>query len=238
MPRAHNFKDRKGEIFGRLTVIELSKKSKPKKIYWKCLCQCGNIIDVLSNSLISGNTKSCGCLRSELVSNKYSTHKKSTSSEYYTYYSMISRCYNKNNNVYQYYGGRGIKVCDRWLKSFENFYKDMGDKPSPKHSIDRINNNGDYEPNNCKWATQSEQTINSRHVLGQSGYRYIHNIGKGYRVELTREGNVRRSLVIRDIKNAVKIRDEWVREYEENKNTWIEKTKNKTYKRKEEELKE
>ena len=145
---------------------------------------------------------------------------------------MLKRCYNKNNNVYQYYGARGIKVCDRWLESFENFYEDMGDRPSSNHSLDRINNDGNYEPSNCKWSTQSEQVINSRRILSKSGYRYIYSTGKGYRVEVLRLGNRRQSLVIKDINDAVRLRDEWISEYKKDKNKWIEDTKNKTYKRK------
>lgn len=232
MQRSHNLKNLKGKVFGRLTVIELSKKSKPGKIYWECLCQCGNIKSISSNSLLSGNTKSCGCLRKEIVSSSKSTHKKSYSPEYNCYHHMLKRCYNKNNNVYQYYGARGIKVCDRWLESFENFYEDMGDRPSPNHSLDRINNDGNYEPSNCKWSTQSEQVINSRRILSKSGYRYIYSTGKGYRVEVLRLGNRRQSLVIKDINDAVRLRDEWISEYKKDKNKWIEDTKNKTYKRK------
>lgn len=232
MKRAHNFKNLEGKVFGRLTVIGLSEKSKPRKIYWECLCQCGNIKSISSTSLRSGNTKSCGCLRKEMLSSSKSTHKKSNSPEYNCYHHMIKRCYDKNNSAYQYYGARGIKVCDRWLESFENFYEDMGDRPSSQYSIDRIDNNGNYEPNNCRWSTQSEQVINSRRILSKSGYKYIHNTGKGYRVEVLRLGNRRQSLVIKDINDAVKLRDEWISEYEKDKNKWIEDTKHKTYKRK------
>lgn len=231
MSRAHNFNNLEGKIFGRLKVEKLSAKSKPKKIYWECVCECGNIVTIISSSLISGNTKSCGCLRKELTSSRRSTHKKSFSSEYNTYHHMIKRCYSKNHNSYDYYGGRGITVCDRWLESFENFYEDMGEKPSPKHSIDRINNDGNYEPDNCKWSTQSEQTVNSRHALSKSGHKYIHNIGTGYRVELSRMGNRRQSLVIKDIENAIKLKDLWLREFEEDKDKWVENTKYKIYER-------
>lgn len=236
MERAHNFKNLEGEVFGRLTVIKLSKKSKPKAIYWECLCQCGNIKSISSSSLCSGNTKSCGCLRKEMLSSSKSTHKKSGSPEYNCYHHMIKRCYNKNNNVYKYYGARGIKVCDRWLESFENFYEDMGSRPSSRHSIDRINNDGDYEPGNCKWSTQSEQTINSRHMLSKSGHRYIHNTGEGYRVEVSRMGHRRQSLVIKNIKDAITLRDEWIDEYNKDRDKWIQNTKYKTYKRKEREM--
>ena len=231
MSRAHNFNNLEGKIFGRLKVEKLSAKSKPKKIYWECVCECGNIVTIISSSLISGNTKSCGCLRKELTSSRRSTHKKSFSSEYNTYHHMIKRCYSKNHNSYDYYGGRGITVCERWLESFENFYEDVGEKPSKKHSLDRIDNDGNYEPSNCRWATQSTQVINSRRKKGKSGYKYIYDTGSGYKVDFAREYNRRISLTIKAIEDTIELRDLWLREYEEDKEKWIEDTINKTYKR-------
>ena len=231
MKKEDKFGELVGDRFGRLTITRVLNKSKHKRVYSECVCDCGNIVQVLLSSLKNGNTKSCGCLRKELTSLRMSTHKKSFSPEYNSYHHMIKRCYKKNTNVYSGYGGRGIKVCDRWLESFENFYKDMGEKPSKKHSLDRINNDGNYEPDNCRWATQSTQVINSRRKKGKSGYKYIYDTGSGYKVDFAREYNRRISLTIKAIEDTIELRDLWLREYEEDKEKWIEDTINKTYKR-------
>ena len=153
-----------GKRFGRLVVIsELKERTKQGKVKFKCICDCGNEIEAIGSKLKNGWTKSCSCLQKEKVKEIHSsnkTHGLSRTSIYSTYYGMISRCYNESNDSYIYYGGRGIKVCDRWLESFENFLADMGEKPSKDHSIDRINVNGNYEASNCKWATKIEQENN------------------------------------------------------------------------------
>lgn len=151
-----------GRRFGRLVVIRKTNiRSQSRHIKWSCICDCGNEISIISSSLKSGNTQSCGCLNIDNLKQR-KTHSRSHIPEYHSWNSMKGRCLNLNNLAYHNYGGRGIKVCDRWLNSFENFYEDMGPKPSPKHSIDRVNNDGHYEPSNCKWATSQEQNNNRR----------------------------------------------------------------------------
>jgi hypothetical protein len=160
----------KGDKYNRLTIIEevkplYDKRNKMVRIV-KCECECGNKSNYRLADIKRGMTKSCGCLHIELSTTRsikrLTTHNKSNINEYKTWGNIKTRCYNKNREEYKNYGGRGITVCDRWLSSFENFYKDMGHKPTPSHSIDRINVNGNYEPDNCKWSTRKEQANNKR----------------------------------------------------------------------------
>lgn len=147
--------------FGRLRVIR-SIGSRSGRQFWKCLCSCGNVTDVESSSLVRGNTTSCGCARYENATASSTTHGMSHLPEYSTWKSIRRRCLVETSKDYKDYGGRGIKICDTWIESFENFYADMGPRPSPNHSIDRENNNGNYEPGNCRWTTAEEQALNKR----------------------------------------------------------------------------
>lgn len=155
-----------GRKFNRLTIIELYSSIKGIQKY-RCKCDCGTERIVEKHSLLKGNTQSCGCLRMERLLAKNIKHGHALSgglrtSEYMCYHKIKFRCYNKTDKDYKHYGGRGIVMCERWLQSFENFLADIGAKPTSKHSIDRIDVNGNYEPNNCRWATQKEQTRNKR----------------------------------------------------------------------------
>ena len=157
-----NKKDLTGQRFGRLIAIEPIEERKDTHIIWRCLCDCGNECFVKSSRLINGATKSCGCFAREQSSKRATTHGISGTPIYKIWASIIYRCENPNCPAYKNYGGRGIKICERWRKSFEAFYADVGDPPKGK-SFDRYpNNDGDYEPTNWRWATASEQVANSR----------------------------------------------------------------------------
>ena len=154
--------DLAGLRFGRLLVIRMDHINKHQQSMWLCRCDCGNKIVTSGSTLKGGRSKSCGCWKADVAREQETSHGLSRSPEYRTYYYMKQRCYNPKNTHYHLYGGRGIKICQRWLRSFERFYADMGPRPSPKHSIDRINYDGDYAPDNCRWATIEEQYANRR----------------------------------------------------------------------------
>jgi hypothetical protein len=161
------FIDLKDKRFGKLLVLSLRDKNINGAITWLCLCDCGNQKIICGTSLRIGKTKSCGCVglqKLEIGRMNSVTHghrrNGHTSKIYYIWAGIIQRCTNQNYKYYKDYGGRGIRVCERWLK-FENFYKDVGDPPE-KLTIDRINNDGDYEPSNWRWATQKDQCRNQR----------------------------------------------------------------------------
>lgn len=150
-----NLGDLTGMKFGKLAVASYAGLDKHQKRIWNCLCDCGNVSIVTTTQLRLGKTKSCGCYSAE-TRTKHGDHR---TLEYFTWRSMKARCTDPGVRYYEKYGGRGIKVCERWL-NYENFLSDMGRKPSKAHSLDRVDNDGDYTPENCRWATKSEQTRN------------------------------------------------------------------------------
>lgn len=159
------FVDRTNVRYGNLIAINLFNEKINGHLQWICKCDCGNTVIVPGVHLVTGNTKSCGCRKIETSRQNGSnnkTHGMTGTSEYKAWQSLRDRCYNVDSQQYNNYGARGIRVCNRWLNSFENFYADMGPKPSSIHSIDRMNNNGDYEPENCYWATPTQQSNNKR----------------------------------------------------------------------------
>jgi len=149
--------------YGRLTVVGIEGKTRDKH---ECLCDCGKTTMVILSALRSGNTKSCGCYRVDDVKNRFTKHsakaERKASPEYTSWQLMKDRCLNPNNNTFEYYGGGGVTVCDRWRDSFENFIEDMGEKPTPSHTIDRKNGSKTYSPNTCRWATKREQSRNRK----------------------------------------------------------------------------
>lgn len=154
------FKDLTNKTFGRLTVKSYSRKN--GRAYWCCVCECGNIVEVRSDRLTTGETKSCGCLQKD---NHYSKHGMTGTRLYEIWAGIKRRCYNKNYKRYKDYGQRGIKMCDEWKDDFMEFYKWAIDNGyNDTLTIDRVNNDKNYEPNNCKWSTPKQQVRNRRNT--------------------------------------------------------------------------
>jgi len=170
-----------GARFNRLVVLELDTPYKGHTMY-KCRCDCGTVKSIRASALLKDNTLSCGCYNIELITKLGKSSKiegvrdenNKTTTEYHSYAHMKGRCYTKTNKKYKNYGARGIIVCDRWLNSFENFLADMGKKPSPDLSIERVDVNGNYELSNCIWGTEEEQASNKTNSvhLYYNGTRY------------------------------------------------------------------
>lgn len=155
MPRLEN---KTGMKFGRLAVISRG-LNLGSKVRWLCVCECGKQVQVDANSLAQGLTTSCGCAR---FGANHATHRRTNTPEYHSWSGIKQRCLNPRSHAFENYGARGIKVCQQWIDSFEQFLADVGSRPGVGYSIDRIDNDGNYEPGNVRWATASEQSNNQR----------------------------------------------------------------------------
>ena len=152
-----------GQRFNRLLVLGYTGRSNAsKKRMVLCKCDCGNEKEMVAANLVSGMAKSCGCLVSESAKERFTKHGGRSHPMYHRWAAMMQRCYDTNDEQYKNYGGRGIKVCDRWRESFWNYAEDVGLPPFPDASIDRVVNDGDYCVGNCRWVSKKEQTLNRR----------------------------------------------------------------------------
>lgn len=164
--------DLTGRKFNKLEVIRFhgvvkttySYRTVTKK-HWVCSCECGNQTVVSTGNLKSGNTKSCGCHNTAVRREKRKTHGMTDSPEYKAWRGIKTRCFNSSRESYKYYGGRGITMCEGWASSFELFYSDLGPMPKASMEVDRIDNNGNYEPGNVRWVTRTANLQNRRNTI-------------------------------------------------------------------------
>ncbi len=201
IPTNYRFQDITGRKFGRYIVISYQGKNLHNQSLWACVCTCGSKKIVTGFKLKNGGLKSCGCYKKEMAGRQRITHGLTNCSEHISWMKLKERCLNPKSPAFKNYGGRGIKVCSRWLHSFSNFFEDMGKKPTSRHSIDRINNDGDYEPLNCKWSTSKEQANNRRsHEVRWNGKQIA-------LLNLCRENNIKQSIVHKRLQRGWSLED-------------------------------
>lgn len=168
-----------GRTFGMLRVIQFAGRNSTNHLLWRCSCECGGTCIAIGRYLRERKKTQCGCLTRTLISKAVTKHGGRNTSEYRSWCAMKARCYNKNNLSFYRYGARGITITPEWF-DFAVFYRDVGPKPSPKHSLERINNNGNYTPENCRWASKKDQNFNRSNSLGFDVQGYATSNGISY----------------------------------------------------------
>lgn len=191
--RNRPLKDYSGQVFGRLTAVELVRRdeSSNNRHVWRFKCECGTIKDIIIQTVRNGTTQSCGCIAREVLIKRNTVHglSKSNKEEYRSWKDMRARCSNPKNKDYKDYGERGITICDRW-NDFSLFLYDMGKKQSQQQTLDRIDVNGNYEPSNCRWADAETQANNKR-----NNRKLEHNGETKTLSQISRDNNIERNVV-------------------------------------------
>ncbi|WWT40487.1 deoxyuridine 5'-triphosphate nucleotidohydrolase [Staphylococcus phage PT94] len=216
-----------GDIINNLKIINEEPKNKHGKRQYKCQCLlCGSETIELATNIKTGRKTSCGCDYGQKISDSMMKHggRKNHTSEYSSWCAMKTRCYNKNYHSYHRYGGRGIIVCDKWRDSFDNFLEDMGEKPFKNYQLDRIDNNGNYEPSNCRWVSPKENSNNRKKPENKTGYTGIYFREKTSRFLVSMSHN-RKNIYIgsyKSIEQALEARKNYIIEFNKTHGTQYE----------------